>query len=142
LALPDTQRHLKDVLNSDVALVETVAHTESALRFYDDPHVIVDVGGQDIKLIFLKDGRVKDFKLNTQGSAGNGYFLQSTAEGFGMKVEEFADIAFAAKSMPSFGFAAQSSCSPTLLTSNARVGDQKKFSRASQTRSQRTSSST
>jgi predicted CoA-substrate-specific enzyme activase len=95
---------LKDVLHADVALVETVAHTESALKFYDDPHVIVDVGGQDIKLIVLKDGRVKDFKLNTQCSAGNGYFLQSTAEGFGMKVEEFADIAFSAKSMPSFGY--------------------------------------
>ncbi|MCU1314369.1 MAG: hypothetical protein JWM54_2126 [Acidobacteriaceae bacterium] len=95
---------VKDVLHADVALVETVAHTESALKFYDDPHVIVDVGGQDIKLIILKDGRVKDFKLNTQCSAGNGYFLQSTAEGFGMKVEEFADIAFSAKSMPSFGY--------------------------------------
>jgi predicted CoA-substrate-specific enzyme activase len=95
---------LRDVLKADVALVETVAHTESALKFYEDPHVIVDVGGQDIKLIVLKDGRVKDFKLNTQCSAGNGYFLQSTAEGFGMKVEEFADIAFSAKSMPSFGY--------------------------------------
>ena len=95
---------LKDVLHADVALVETVAHTESALKFYDDPHVIVDVGGQDIKLIILKDGRVKDFKLNTQCSAGNGYFLQSTAEGFGMKVEEYADIAFSAKSMPAFGY--------------------------------------
>jgi predicted CoA-substrate-specific enzyme activase len=95
---------LRDVLNADVALVETVAHTESALKFYDDPHVIIDVGGQDIKLIVLKDGRVKDFKLNTQCSAGNGYFLQSTAEGFGMKVEDFADLAFSAKSMPSFGY--------------------------------------
>src|ERR1700733_14598685 len=95
---------LRDVLNADVALVETVAHTEPALKFYEDPHVIVDVGGQDIKIIVLKDGRVKDFKLNTQCSAGNGYFLQSTAEGFGMKVEEYADIAFSAKSMPSFGY--------------------------------------
>ena len=95
---------IKDVLNADVGLVETVAHTESALKFYDDPHVIVDVGGQDIKLIVLKDGRVKDFKLNTQCSAGNGYFLQSTAEGFGVKVDEFADLAFGAKSMPSFGY--------------------------------------
>ncbi len=95
---------LKDVLKADVGLVETVAHTESALKFYDDPHVIVDVGGQDIKLIVLKDGRVKDFKLNTQCSAGNGYFLQSTAEGFGLKVEEFADLAFSAQSMPVFGY--------------------------------------
>jgi predicted CoA-substrate-specific enzyme activase len=95
---------LRDVLKADVGLVETVAHTESALKFYDDPHVIVDVGGQDIKLIVLKNGRVKDFKLNTQCSAGNGYFLQSTAEGFGLKVEQFADMAFSANSMPVFGY--------------------------------------
>ena len=95
---------LKDVLKADVALVETVAHTESAMKFYKNPHVIVDVGGQDIKLIVLKDGRVKDFKLNTQCSAGNGYFLQGTAESLGYKVEEYADIAFSAKTMPIFGY--------------------------------------
>src|SRR5580692_12406172 len=95
---------LKDVLHADVALVETVAHTESALKFYEDPHVIVDVGGQDIKIIILHNGRVKDFKLNTQCSAGNGYFLQSTAEGFGLGVEQYADLAFSAKSMPVFGY--------------------------------------
>ena len=95
---------LKDVLQADAALVETVAHTESAIRFYKDPHVIVDVGGQDIKLIVLNEGRVKDFKLNTQCSAGNGYFLQSTAEGFGIEVKEFADKAFAARAMPIFGY--------------------------------------
>lgn len=95
---------LKDVLKADVALVETVAHTESALKYYDDPHVIVDVGGQDIKLIILKTGRVKDFKLNTQCSAGNGYFLQSTAEGFGLPVESYAEQAFSAQAMPLFGY--------------------------------------
>ncbi|MFY9644932.1 MAG: BadF/BadG/BcrA/BcrD ATPase family protein, partial [Terriglobales bacterium] len=95
---------LKDVLKADVALVETVAHTESALKFYEDPHVIVDVGGQDIKIIILHNGRVKDFKLNTQCSAGNGYFLQSTAEGFGIPTHAFAEAAFAAKSMPEFGY--------------------------------------
>src|ERR1700746_1339058 len=95
---------LKDVLKADVALVETVAHTQSALKFYDDPHVIVDVGGQDIKIIILHNGRVKDFKLNTQCSAGNGYFLQSTAEGFGLDVNQYADLAFSAKAMPVFGY--------------------------------------
>jgi predicted CoA-substrate-specific enzyme activase len=95
---------LQRVLHADVALAETVAHTQSALRFFNDPHVIVDVGGQDIKLIVLRDGRVKDFKLNTQCSAGNGYFLQSTAEGFGIPVENYADVAFAATAMPVFGY--------------------------------------
>jgi len=95
---------LQRVLQADVALVETVAHTESAKRFYKDPHVIVDVGGQDIKIIVLRDGRVRDFKLNTQCSAGNGYFLQSTAEGLGIPVEHYADVAFTADAMPTFGY--------------------------------------
>src|SRR5262249_59497072 len=88
----------------DGAVVETDAHTESAVKYYKDPHVIVDVGGQDIKLIVLNEGRVKDFKLNTQCSAGNGYFLQSTAETFGIPVKEFAEKAFKASAMPMFGY--------------------------------------
>lgn len=95
---------LNDVLHGDVALVETVAHTKSAEHFYPDVDVICDIGGQDIKIIILKGGRVKDFKLNTQCSAGNGYFLQNTAEGFGFSVTEFADKAFSAKRMPVFGY--------------------------------------
>ncbi|MGD0903823.1 MAG: BadF/BadG/BcrA/BcrD ATPase family protein, partial [Terracidiphilus sp.] len=95
---------LEQVLSADAALVETVAHTESALRYFADPQVIVDVGGQDIKLILLHHGRVRDFRLNAQCSAGNGYFLQSTAEGFGIPVEHYAETAFAAQAMPSFGY--------------------------------------
>ncbi|MDR0311936.1 MAG: acyl-CoA dehydratase activase-related protein [Acidobacteriota bacterium] len=95
---------LRDVIRADVALVETVAHTKSALHYYGVPDAIVDVGGQDIKLMILKDGRVKDFKLNTQCSAGNGYFLQAIAEGFGYRVEQFAETAFTARQMPVFPY--------------------------------------
>ena len=95
---------LKDVLRADAAIVETVAHCESALHFYDDVDVVCDVGGQDIKIIILKNGKVKDFKLNTQCSAGNGYFLQGTAQTFGYDVTQYADIAFKAESMPMFGY--------------------------------------
>jgi predicted CoA-substrate-specific enzyme activase len=95
---------LKDVIGADAALVETVAHTQAALKFYPSADVICDVGGQDIKIIILKDGRVKDFKLNTQCSAGNGYFLQSTAEGFNIPVEKYAEVAFGATAFPSFGY--------------------------------------
>lgn len=102
--LPYAKDILRDVLHADAALVETVAHTESAVKYYEDPHVIVDVGGQDIKLIVLNDGRVKDFRLNTQCSAGNGYFLQSTAEMFGVPVHDYADLAFTANAMLLFGY--------------------------------------
>ena len=73
-------------------------------KYYDDPHVIVDVGGQDIKLIVLKNGRVKDFKLNTQCSAGNGYFLQSTAEAFGMPVQRICRQGICGTGHADFGY--------------------------------------
>lgn len=95
---------LKDTLGADVALVETVAHTQAAQRFYDQIDVICDVGGQDIKLILLHQDRVVDFKLNTQCSAGNGYFLQSTAESFGFQIDDYADLAFSARKSPEFGY--------------------------------------
>jgi len=95
---------LQAVLGADVALVETVAHAASAVRTYRDVDVICDVGGQDIKIMMLQDGHVKDFKLNTQCSAGNGYFLQRVAEQFGIPVHEFAETAFRAKRMPTFSY--------------------------------------
>jgi predicted CoA-substrate-specific enzyme activase len=95
---------LKKVLSADVALVETVAHAKSALRLFPDAEAIIDVGGQDIKIIALENGAVKDFKLNTQCSAGNGYFLQSAAESFGISVENFADAAFKARRIPQFSY--------------------------------------
>ncbi|SNR61669.1 BadF/BadG/BcrA/BcrD ATPase family protein [Desulfurobacterium atlanticum] len=95
---------IKEIVSADVAVVETVAHTISALSFFNDIDVIVDVGGQDIKVIFMSNNTVKDFKLNTQCSAGNGYFLQTTAERFGFSVEEYADVAFRAKYVPDFNF--------------------------------------
>jgi predicted CoA-substrate-specific enzyme activase len=95
---------LKDTVGADVAIVETVAHTQSALHYYDDVDVIVDVGGQDIKVIVLSGRKVKDFRLNTQCSAGNGYFLQSTAQRFGFSVEEYADAALSAEALPLFSY--------------------------------------
>ena len=96
---------LKDALLADVALVETVAHAKSAVStFGRDVDVICDVGGQDIKLIFMRDGNVVDFRLNTQCSAGNGYFLQGTALGFGLPVEQYAEHAFKAESAPEFSY--------------------------------------
>ena len=95
---------LKKVLSADVALVETVAHARSSLRIFPDADAIIDVGGQDIKIIVLKDGAVKDFKLNTQCSAGNGYFLQAAAQAMGIRVEDFADYAFRARRSPEFSY--------------------------------------
>jgi predicted CoA-substrate-specific enzyme activase len=95
---------LKEVLKADVALVETVAHAKSAIRYFRSPELIVDVGGQDIKIVILRHGQVRDFRLNTQCSAGNGYFLQATAQSLGIAVEDYAGVAFSARVMPRFGY--------------------------------------
>jgi predicted CoA-substrate-specific enzyme activase len=95
---------LQRVFHADAALVETVAHANSALRVFPDVDAIIDVGGQDIKIICLNHGAVKDFRLNTQCSAGNGYFLQAAAESLGIAIEDFAGVAFTAEQMPVFTY--------------------------------------
>ena len=95
---------LQRVFHADAALVETVAHANSALRVCADVDAIIDVGGQDIKIIVLKNGAVKDFRLNTQCSAGNGYFLQAAAESLGIAIDDFAGVAFTARQMPVFSY--------------------------------------
>ena len=93
---------LREAIGADLAVVETVAHVHSASQHYPQADVICDVGGQDIKIILLKNGVVKDFRVNTQCSAGNGYYLQSTAAAFGYRIEDYAEVAFSAEAMPVF----------------------------------------
>jgi len=95
---------LKTAFNLDRSIVETVAHMKSATATYGDIDLICDVGGQDIKVLFMKHGRVVDFKLNTQCSAGNGFFLQGMAAQFNIPVEEYAIHAFKARKAPAFNY--------------------------------------
>lgn len=95
---------LQQAFGFDLSIVETVAHMRSASALYGNVDIICDVGGQDIKVIFLKKGKVTDFKLNTQCSAGNGYFLQGMAAQFNIPVEEYAAYAFKARKAPAFNY--------------------------------------
>ncbi len=95
---------LNDAFNIDLSVVETVAHMKASNAYYGDIDIICDIGGQDIKILFMKHGRVVDFKLNTQCSAGNGYFLQGMAEQFDIPVQEYASYAFKAHKAPAFNY--------------------------------------
>lgn len=95
---------LKEAFTLDCSVVETVAHMRAAVKYYGDTDIICDIGGQDIKILFMKNNRVTDFKLNTQCSAGNGYFLQSMAEQFDIPVEKYAEHAFQATTAPAFNY--------------------------------------
>ena len=60
----------------------------SAKRWFPAVDVICDIGGQDIKVMFMQNGDVKNFRLSNSCSAGNGMLLQAMADQFGMPVKQ------------------------------------------------------
>ncbi len=96
---------LDQALQADANIVETVAHMMSAQRYCgEDVDVICDIGGQDIKVLFLQNGVIKSFRLSNQCSAGNGMLLQAMADQFGVALRDFADVAFRARLAPRFSY--------------------------------------
>ncbi len=95
---------LEECVSSDVNVVETVAHMMSATHYFGDVDVICDIGGQDIKVLFMENGDIKSFKLSNQCSAGNGMLLQAMADQFGIPVTEYAETAFKAELAPQFSY--------------------------------------
>src|SRR4051812_27175284 len=95
---------LEECVKSDVNIVETVAHMLSSVHFFGDVDVICDIGGQDIKVLFMKNGDIANFRLSNSCSAGNGTLLQATADSFGVDVRDFADVAFKAELAPKFSY--------------------------------------
>ncbi len=95
---------LEECVLSDVNIVETVAHMMSAVHYFGDIDVICDIGGQDIKVLFMKNGDIQNFKLSNSCSAGNGMLLQAMADQFGIPVTEYAENAFKAELAPKFSY--------------------------------------
>jgi predicted CoA-substrate-specific enzyme activase len=95
---------LEKAVKSDVNVVETVAHMMSATTYFGDVDIICDIGGQDIKVLFMQNGDIKNFRLSNQCSAGNGMLLQAMADQFGVKITEYADTAFKAELSPKFSY--------------------------------------
>jgi predicted CoA-substrate-specific enzyme activase len=91
-------------LGSDANIVETVAHMMSAKRWFPNVDVICDIGGQDIKVLFMQHGDVKNFRLSNSCSAGNGMLLQAMADQFGLPVKQYAEVAFQARLAPKFSY--------------------------------------
>jgi predicted CoA-substrate-specific enzyme activase len=95
---------LEESVKADVNIVETIAHMQSARSVYPDVDVVCDIGGQDIKVLFMEHGDIKDFKLSNQCSAGNGMLLQAMADQFGVPIVDYADVAFGAPLSPKFSY--------------------------------------
>ena len=95
---------LESSLSADVNVVETVAHMMAAVKYFGDVDVICDIGGQDIKVLFMANREIRNFRLSNQCSAGNGMLLQAMGDQFGVPVTEYADTAFKATLSPNFSY--------------------------------------
>ncbi len=81
-------------LKADFHTVETVAHAEAARQLVPDVQFILDIGGQDMKAIFLREGVVSGITLNEACSAGCGSFIETYAKSLKIPVQQVAPLAF------------------------------------------------
>ena len=81
------------ILKANVVKNEITAHAIGTLSKYPDIKTIIEIGGQDSKIILIEDGIVIDYAMNTLCAAGTGSFLSSQAKRLGVEVEEFGSIA-------------------------------------------------
>ena len=86
------------IIGADAAKNEITAHATAALEIDKDVKTIIEIGGQDSKIITLNDGIVSDFAMNTVCAAGTGSFLDRQAERLDIPIEEFGDYAIKASS--------------------------------------------
>ncbi|MDH7576265.1 MAG: acyl-CoA dehydratase activase [Bacillota bacterium] len=90
-------RFLAGVLTgADIIKNEITAHAVAALRIVPDARTILEIGGQDSKIIILRDGIVVDFAMNTVCAAGTGSFLDQQAFRLNLSIEEFGALALEA----------------------------------------------
>jgi predicted CoA-substrate-specific enzyme activase len=82
------------------AVNEVVAQSYSTRRLYPSVRTIIEMGGEDSKLILLEDGKVKEFSMNSVCAAGTGSFLDQQAERLRLSIEEFSEIALQSKNPP------------------------------------------
>jgi len=77
----------------DEGMVETLAHFRAARAFDENVTFILDIGGQDMKAIFVKDGHIQNIEINEACSSGCGSFIESFARSMGYEVADFARVA-------------------------------------------------
>lgn len=81
------------MLGANIIKNEITAHAIGTLSKYQDVRTIIEIGGQDSKIILIKDQVVVDYAMNTLCAAGTGSFLSSQAKRLDIPVEEFGNIA-------------------------------------------------
>lgn len=88
---------IKAALDIDEGEVETIAHYKGSSFFEPEVDFILDIGGQDMKSMKVKDGVIDSILLNEACSSGCGSFIETYAKSVNMSVQEFTKLALSAK---------------------------------------------
>ena len=94
---------LKEALCADLGEVETVAHLRGAEELVEGVDFILDIGGQDMKCLQVKDTVIEHIMLNEACSSGCGSFIETFATSLNMKIEDFAQAALFAEAPVDLG---------------------------------------
>ena len=81
------------ILNATVVKNEITAHAVGTTTFYPEVRTILEIGGQDSKIILVENGVAVDYAMNTLCAAGTGAFLSSQARRLGINVEDMGEMA-------------------------------------------------
>jgi predicted CoA-substrate-specific enzyme activase len=86
------RRIIGSMLDAQIVKNEITAHAVGTLSRYPDARTILEIGGQDSKIILIKDGIVVDYAMNTLCAAGTGSFLSSQAKRLGINIEDIGRL--------------------------------------------------
>ncbi|MFC1948564.1 acyl-CoA dehydratase activase [Chloroflexota bacterium] len=94
VATTGSARYLAGVIvNADLVKNEITSHAVATLFYYPEAQTVIEIGGQDSKIIIIRDGIITDFGMNTVCAAGTGSFLDHQALRLNLTIEEFSQRA-------------------------------------------------
>ena len=89
------RRFVGALVHADLVTNEITAHARAALALHPDARTLIEIGGEDSKIVLLRDGVPTDFAMNTVCAAGTGAFLDQLAGRLGVPVEDLGRLASA-----------------------------------------------
>ena len=97
------EKLIQTALNVDLNEIETISHYRAAAEFMPNLSSIVDIGGQDMKYIKLKNGAIDNIMLNEACSSGCGSFIETFAKSLNLSIEDFVNEALISRSPVDLG---------------------------------------
>lgn len=85
------------IVGADIIVSEIIAHGTASINLFSDVRTIVDIGGEDSKLILIKNKQVDDFVMNTDCGGGTGAMIEAVCQRLGVEIEKAGEISLTSK---------------------------------------------